>query len=267
MKIPRQCARLDAALGGASRTQEVETRKSLYYYPDVYWPLIYPGNSHGNWRTSMNSGIQHPLPRLRGRPLHRLRRSPHGRARGQGNARPAQGRRRSRLRQRQRSDRHRFPAVRPSTTCWRDCPTPTLPSPRKRPPPMRFRAVPADRNSAWSRARSPCCPRHWEWLAQQSGGASVALRRLVDEARRANKDKDRIRLAREAAYRFIAAMGEKQTALRGSGARAVRGRCRALSGLDGGLARRRARPCPPACGDGVRTTGRARERCRLIARM
>jgi uncharacterized protein len=53
-------------------------------------------------------------------------------------------------------------------------------------------------------------PRHWEWLAQQSGGASVALRRLVDEARRANKDKDRIRQAREAAYRFIAAMGENK---------------------------------------------------------
>jgi len=53
-------------------------------------------------------------------------------------------------------------------------------------------------------------PRHWEWLAQQSGGASVALRRLVDEARRANKNKDRIRQAREAAYRFIAAMGENK---------------------------------------------------------
>ena len=49
-------------------------------------------------------------------------------------------------------------------------------------------------------------PRHWEWLAQQSGGASVALRRLVDEARRMNKDKDRIRTAQEAAYRFMAAM-------------------------------------------------------------
>jgi len=53
-------------------------------------------------------------------------------------------------------------------------------------------------------------PRHWEWLAQQSGGASVALRRLVDEARRANKDRDRVRQAREAAYRFIAAMGENK---------------------------------------------------------
>ncbi len=53
-------------------------------------------------------------------------------------------------------------------------------------------------------------PRHWEWLAQQSGGASVALRKLVDEARRANKDRDRIRLAQEAAYRFIAAMAENK---------------------------------------------------------
>lgn len=53
-------------------------------------------------------------------------------------------------------------------------------------------------------------PRHWEWLAQQSGGASVALRRLVDEARRANRDKDRTRQAQEAAYRFIAAMGENK---------------------------------------------------------
>jgi uncharacterized protein len=53
-------------------------------------------------------------------------------------------------------------------------------------------------------------PRHWEWLAQQSGGASVALRRLVDEARRANRDKDRVRQAQEAAYSFIAAMAENK---------------------------------------------------------
>ncbi len=54
-------------------------------------------------------------------------------------------------------------------------------------------------------------PRHWDWLAQQPGGASVALRRLVEEARRANKDKDRVRQAQEAAYRFIAAMGENRS--------------------------------------------------------
>jgi hypothetical protein len=48
-------------------------------------------------------------------------------------------------------------------------------------------------------------PRHWEWLNAQPGGASVALRKLVDEARRANGDKDRAREAREAAYHFMSA--------------------------------------------------------------
>ena len=50
-------------------------------------------------------------------------------------------------------------------------------------------------------------PRHWEWLAQQRGGASVALRKLVDEARRSGEDGNRIRLAQEAAYRFMSTMG------------------------------------------------------------
>ncbi|WP_025413074.1 DUF2239 family protein [Gemmatirosa kalamazoonensis] len=49
-------------------------------------------------------------------------------------------------------------------------------------------------------------PRHWEWLAAQPGGASVALRRLVDEARRDREPADRLRAAREAAYRFMSAM-------------------------------------------------------------
>jgi len=49
-------------------------------------------------------------------------------------------------------------------------------------------------------------PRHWEWLNQQSGGASVALRKLVEEARRANSLKDRVRQSQEAAYRFMSAM-------------------------------------------------------------
>lgn len=49
-------------------------------------------------------------------------------------------------------------------------------------------------------------PRHWEWLGAQPGGASVALRKLVDEARRANGDADRARAAREAAYRFMSVM-------------------------------------------------------------
>jgi len=49
-------------------------------------------------------------------------------------------------------------------------------------------------------------PRHWEWLAAQSGGASVAIRRLVEEARRASEPADRVRRARDAAYRFMAAV-------------------------------------------------------------
>lgn len=49
-------------------------------------------------------------------------------------------------------------------------------------------------------------PRHWEWLNEQSGGASVTLRKLVDAARHANEGKDRARRSREAAYRFISAM-------------------------------------------------------------
>jgi len=49
-------------------------------------------------------------------------------------------------------------------------------------------------------------PRHWEWLGSQSGGASAALRRLVDEARRTHAGRDRIRRAQEAAYRFMSAM-------------------------------------------------------------
>ena len=49
-------------------------------------------------------------------------------------------------------------------------------------------------------------PRHWEWLNEQPGGASVTLRKLVDEARHANEGKDRVRRSREAAYRFIVAM-------------------------------------------------------------
>ena|SRR5579884_3112557 len=50
-------------------------------------------------------------------------------------------------------------------------------------------------------------PRHWDWLSLQPGGASVALRKLVDEARRASGDRDRIRAAQEAAYRFMSAIG------------------------------------------------------------
>jgi hypothetical protein len=49
-------------------------------------------------------------------------------------------------------------------------------------------------------------PRHWEWLNSQPGGASVALRKLVDEARRANESVDRVRRSREATYAVMSAV-------------------------------------------------------------
>lgn len=49
-------------------------------------------------------------------------------------------------------------------------------------------------------------PRHWDWLAARPGGASVTLRKLVDEARRANVDRDRQRQASECAYHFMSVM-------------------------------------------------------------
>ncbi len=50
-------------------------------------------------------------------------------------------------------------------------------------------------------------PRHWDWLNSQPGGASVTLRRLVEAAKRPNAGQDRVRVAREATYRFMVVMG------------------------------------------------------------
>ena len=49
-------------------------------------------------------------------------------------------------------------------------------------------------------------PRHWDWLASQPGGASVALRKLVEAALREAEAPDRMRRSREAAYRFMTAV-------------------------------------------------------------
>ncbi len=49
-------------------------------------------------------------------------------------------------------------------------------------------------------------PRHWEWLNAQPGGASVSLRRLVDEARRSGAPAQDVRLAQERAYRVMSAL-------------------------------------------------------------
>ena len=53
-------------------------------------------------------------------------------------------------------------------------------------------------------------PRHWDWLAAQPGGASVALRRLVEDARKVSSGDDRRRAAQEATFRFMQAMAGDQ---------------------------------------------------------
>ncbi len=49
-------------------------------------------------------------------------------------------------------------------------------------------------------------PRHWDWLNTQSGGASAAVRRLVDQARQADGGKSAARARQDAAYRFMSSM-------------------------------------------------------------
>lgn len=49
-------------------------------------------------------------------------------------------------------------------------------------------------------------PRHWAWLSAQRGGASAALRRLVEEAQRAGAPADRARMAQQALHRVLTAL-------------------------------------------------------------
>lgn len=49
-------------------------------------------------------------------------------------------------------------------------------------------------------------PRHWDWLASQPGGASVALRKLVEDARRTHASRDLMRKSREVTYKFMSAI-------------------------------------------------------------
>ena len=53
-------------------------------------------------------------------------------------------------------------------------------------------------------------PRHWEWLAAQPGGASVTLRKLIEDARRKTAAKDEARERQESVHRFLSAIaGDK----------------------------------------------------------
>lgn len=49
-------------------------------------------------------------------------------------------------------------------------------------------------------------PAHWDWLATQPGGASVALRKLVLQAMRAGARPEALRRARERAYAAMATL-------------------------------------------------------------
>ena len=54
-------------------------------------------------------------------------------------------------------------------------------------------------------------PRHWEWLSAQPGGASQALRRIVDEARRSDSGGIRAKAARERTYRVLLTLAGDMT--------------------------------------------------------
>lgn len=49
-------------------------------------------------------------------------------------------------------------------------------------------------------------PRHWDWLAAQPGGASVTLRKLVEDAHRTNGQRHSRRIAQERGYHFMSAI-------------------------------------------------------------
>ena len=49
-------------------------------------------------------------------------------------------------------------------------------------------------------------PRHWDWLALQPNGASAAIRRLIDEARKREPAKLHRQQALQATERFLFAM-------------------------------------------------------------
>ena len=79
-----------------------------------------------------------------------------------------------------------------------------VPVPEAAPPPKRHRGRPRLGVAA---REVTLLPRHWQWLNAQPGGASVALRGLVDAARREQAGGDARRAAQERAYRFLAAVG------------------------------------------------------------
>jgi hypothetical protein len=91
-------------------------------------------------------------------------------------------------------------------------------------------------------------PRHWEWLATQPGGASAALRRLVEQARRTHAGRDRIRRAQNASYRFMSAMAGDEPGFEES--------ARALFGGNQAVFAALTEPWPPDVRDHARMLAR-----------
>ncbi|MBN9417319.1 hypothetical protein ABS71_19630 [bacterium SCN 62-11] len=46
-------------------------------------------------------------------------------------------------------------------------------------------------------------PRHWDWLNEQHGGASAAIRRLVEVARKCDVGRDQLRAAQEGMHKAM----------------------------------------------------------------
>lgn len=81
------------------------------------------------------------------------------------------------------------------------------------PPPAPAGAAPESAPRARGRPRMGVVPRevtllpeHWQWLAAQPGGASVALRKLVHHAMRAGGARERTRRAQERSYKVMVAL-------------------------------------------------------------
>ena len=111
-------------------------------------------------------------------------------------------------------DRARFPRHR-SRTCWRGLPQPP-PSEPGAEDARRRAARPRPAKTRRGRARGDAAAAPLGMAGAQPGGASVALRKLVDEARRANGDKDRIRARAGSRLSFHVRDGRQLAAFRGS---------------------------------------------------
>lgn len=53
-------------------------------------------------------------------------------------------------------------------------------------------------------------PKHWEWLAIQRGGASVTLRRLVDQAMKNVSIEDQIQIRQNQLYNLMSVLSEQK---------------------------------------------------------